>query len=261
MNPDESLNNKIIHVNCADNNGKDYHRNLVDQLNRRPLDGKYKIFFLDEIHNLKKDGAQEVWQTPLESLPDYVIIIAATTKPTKLEGGIKSRFEKLYLKKPSNSELRRKAGMIISHLKRMGQSVNVTNEDIDEIINLAQGNIRDFDGYLQSKIEGRFNELEPVKQNKLIFDLIYNIDKKGASLADKTKWLFEEIKELETDYVSFTDNGCRAVIGILRNGKATGKALTRCYLFLEIFGDGLSPHVDSYISFHTGLKRYLENIQ
>ena len=87
----EPCKSNIIEINCADHTGVDDIRQLVIEPSRqKPLQGKYKIFILDENHMLTVQ-AQSALLKILEEPPSYCIYIMCTTDPQKVLPTILSR--------------------------------------------------------------------------------------------------------------------------------------------------------------------------
>ena len=73
----------FIEVNCADKRGIDYARDIVKSMNYLPMEGKCKIWLMDECHKLTAD-AVNAYLKPFEDTPEHVYFIMATTEPEKI---------------------------------------------------------------------------------------------------------------------------------------------------------------------------------
>lgn len=80
----------IIELDAASNNGIDDVRNLIDQVQVPPAQGKYRVFIVDEVHMLTQASFNAFLKT-LEEPPSYVIFILATTEKQKIIPTILSR--------------------------------------------------------------------------------------------------------------------------------------------------------------------------
>jgi DNA polymerase-3 subunit gamma/tau len=80
----------VIEINCADNNGVDDIRELIDRIRILPSDGKYRIVILDEVQMLTVQ-AQNAALKALEEPPSFVKFFLCTTDPHKIIGTIRSR--------------------------------------------------------------------------------------------------------------------------------------------------------------------------
>ena len=88
FNENRSLN--IIELDAASNNSVDDIRNLVDQVQVPPVNGKYRVFIVDEVHMLSSAAFNAFLKT-LEEPPSYVVFILATTEKQKIIPTILSR--------------------------------------------------------------------------------------------------------------------------------------------------------------------------
>lgn len=80
----------IIELDAASNNGVDDIRQLVDQVQTPPSNGRYRVFIVDEVHMLSAAAFNAFLKT-LEEPPSYVIFILATTEKHKIIPTILSR--------------------------------------------------------------------------------------------------------------------------------------------------------------------------
>ena len=68
----------IIELDAASNNSVDDIRSLVEQINIPPMNGKYKVYIIDEVHMLSQGAFNALLKT-LEEPPEHVKFILATT--------------------------------------------------------------------------------------------------------------------------------------------------------------------------------------
>ncbi len=80
----------IIELDAASNNGVDDIRQLVEQVQVPPSQGRYRVFIVDEVHMLSAAAFNAFLKT-LEEPPSYVIFILATTEKHKIIPTILSR--------------------------------------------------------------------------------------------------------------------------------------------------------------------------
>ena len=80
----------IVELDAASNNGVDAMRNLVEQVQVPPTQGRYRVFIVDEVHMLSA-GAFNAFLKTLEEPPSYVVFILATTEKHKIIPTILSR--------------------------------------------------------------------------------------------------------------------------------------------------------------------------
>lgn len=135
VNNDKSLD--IIEMDAASNNGVDEIRLLKDKIEQAPINSKYKIYIIDEVHMLTKFAFNALLKT-LEEPPHHSIFILATTDPQKIPLTILSRVQRYNFKRMTDSN-------IITHLKEVLDNEKITYEEnsLKMIALLATGGMRD----------------------------------------------------------------------------------------------------------------------
>ena len=83
----------VIEIDAASNNGVDSIRQIVEEVNYSPAEGKYKVYIIDEVHMLSIGAFNALLKT-LEEPPAYVIFILATTEVHKIPITILSRCQR-----------------------------------------------------------------------------------------------------------------------------------------------------------------------
>ena len=83
----------VIEIDAASNNGVDNIRQIREEVEYRPTEGKYKVYIIDEVHMLSIGAFNALLKT-LEEPPSYVIFILATTESHKIPITISSRCQK-----------------------------------------------------------------------------------------------------------------------------------------------------------------------
>ncbi len=83
----------VIEIDAASNNGVDNIRQIVEEVQYRPTQGKYKVYIIDEVHMLSTGAFNALLKT-LEEPPSYVIFILATTEAGKIPMTILSRCQR-----------------------------------------------------------------------------------------------------------------------------------------------------------------------
>ncbi len=79
-----------IELDAASNRGIDEVRDLIERATYKPSVGRYKVFMIDEAHQLTKDAFSALLKT-LEEPPDYLKFVLATTDPEKMLPTVLSR--------------------------------------------------------------------------------------------------------------------------------------------------------------------------
>lgn len=97
----------LIEIDAASHRGIDDVRELREGIKFAPVKSKYKIFIIDECHQLSKDAANALLKT-LEEPPAHAIFMLATTEPHKMIPTILSRCQKFDFKRLQVSEITKK---------------------------------------------------------------------------------------------------------------------------------------------------------
>ena len=100
----ENQHQDIFEIDAASNNGVDEIRNLIDKVKYAPMEGKYKVYIIDEVHMLSQGAFNALLKT-LEEPPAHVIFILATTEPQKVLPTIISRCQRYNFEKVSEDDL------------------------------------------------------------------------------------------------------------------------------------------------------------
>ena len=127
----------IIEIDAASNNGVDEVRDIKEAIKFLPIEGKYKVYIIDEVHMLTTAAFNALLKT-LEEPPAHVIFILATTEIHKIPATILSRCQRFEFKNLSQEQL-------IDRLKYIAKEENLVIEEaaIEKIATLAKGGLRD----------------------------------------------------------------------------------------------------------------------
>ena len=88
----------MVEMDAASNSGVDNIRELIKEVDYRPTRGKYKVYIIDEAHNLSPEAFNALLKT-LEEPPEHVIFILATTEAHKILVTIMSRCQRYDFKR------------------------------------------------------------------------------------------------------------------------------------------------------------------
>lgn len=127
----------VVEIDAASNNGVDEIRDLVEKVKYAPLEAKYKVYIIDEVHMLSTGAFNALLKT-LEEPPAHVIFILATTEPHKVIPTIISRCQRFdFLKVPPK--------LIAQRVEYVLQKENIQYEkEVVRLISvLAEGGLRD----------------------------------------------------------------------------------------------------------------------
>jgi DNA polymerase III subunit gamma/tau len=133
----ESRHMDVIEMDAASNTGVDNMREIIDSVRYAPVQAKYKVYIIDEVHMLSKSAFNALLKT-LEEPPPHVKFIFATTEIRKVPVTILSRCQRFDLK-------RLDAGLLMQHYGKIAKLENVEAEDeaLRMIARAAEGSVRD----------------------------------------------------------------------------------------------------------------------
>jgi len=127
----------VVELDAASKNSVDDIRDLTEQVRIPPMNGKYKVYIIDEVHMLSTQAFNAFLKT-LEEPPKYAIFILATTEKHKIIPTILSRCQIYDFNRISNQD-------IIAHLQSVAQKEGVTTEPeaLAIIAEKSDGGMRD----------------------------------------------------------------------------------------------------------------------
>jgi len=132
----------LIEIDAASNRGIDEVRELRDGIKFAPTKSKYKVFIIDECHQLSREAANALLKT-LEEPPSHAIFILATTEIHKMIPTIVSRCQRFDFRKLTLQEICKKLEMIIEKEK-----VKIEKSALELIASNSGGSIRDAESLL-----------------------------------------------------------------------------------------------------------------
>ena len=136
----------LIEIDAASHRGIDEIRDLRDGIRFVPTKSKYKIFILDEAHQLSKDAANALLKT-LEEPPSHAIFILATTEIHKMIPTIISRCQRFDFRKLTLPEIIRRLKIISKKEK-----AKIEEPALELIALNSEGSMRDAEGLLDQAL-------------------------------------------------------------------------------------------------------------
>lgn len=127
----------VIEIDAASNRSVEDARNILEKIQYVPVNGRFKIYIIDEVHMLTKEAFNTLLKT-LEEPPENVIFILATTEIQKVLDTIVSRCQRFDFRRISNED-------IFNHLKSISEKENIDIEDeaLRTIAKTSSGGMRD----------------------------------------------------------------------------------------------------------------------
>ena len=138
----------LIEIDAASNRGIEEIRDLKEKIGFLPVEGKYKVYIIDEVHMLTGEAFNALLKT-LEEPPQNVIFILATTEAHKLPPTILSRAQRFDFKLANEEDL-------ISKLKKIlkEEGFEFETKALELIAQGAMGSFRDSETLLDKVLSG-----------------------------------------------------------------------------------------------------------
>ena len=127
----------VVEIDAASNNGVENIRDIREQVQYPPTEGKYRVYIIDEVHMLSIGAFNALLKT-LEEPPSYVIFILATTEVHKIPITILSRCQRYDFKRISLET-------IAGRLRQLTEAEHIEVEDkaLMYVAKAADGSLRD----------------------------------------------------------------------------------------------------------------------
>jgi DNA polymerase-3 subunit gamma/tau len=127
----------IIEIDAASHGLKEDIKELIEKSIIAPIQDKYKVYIIDEIHSMKHD-AFNTFLKLLEEPPQHVIFILATTDPQKLPATILSRAQRYHFRPVGLDK-------VAAHLKNIAgeEKIDITDDALNLIAARGEGSFRD----------------------------------------------------------------------------------------------------------------------
>lgn len=224
----------IIELNSANMRGIDTSRDIISQINYKPLNGKCKAYIMDEIQQTTKD-AQSALLKAVEECPAHCLFIFCTTDPQKIIPTLKSRCAQYGVQKLSVKAMSRL-------LKNILGKKTVSENILGHICEESEGIPRNALIMLQQIIDIKDEEkaikiIQSVKTDeKQIIDLC-------RALNELKQWkaIAEIIKGIEAEPESIR----RAVLGYFTSVALNSKDKKNAMRAMMIIENFTEPYYDS----------------
>ena len=132
----------LVEIDAASNRGIDEIRELKEGIKFMPVKLKYKVFVIDEAHQLTKEAANALLKT-LEEPPSHAIFILATTETHKMMGTIVSRCQRFDFRKLRLEEIVQRLGIVAKK-----ENLEIEKSALELIALSSGGSFRDAESIL-----------------------------------------------------------------------------------------------------------------
>lgn len=164
----------VIEIDAASNRSVDDARNILEKIQYATINGKYKIYIIDEVHMLTPQAFNALLKT-LEEPPENVVFILATTEVHKVLDTIKSRCQRFDFRRITTDD-------IVKHLRYIAdnENIKITEDALFAIAKNSAGGMRDSISLLdQLSILGITQEVTVDDVNAILgrisFDILFRL--------------------------------------------------------------------------------------
>jgi len=127
----------VVEIDAASNRGIDEMRDLREKVRYAPVEGRYKVYIIDEVHMLTTEAFNALLKT-LEEPPSSVIFVLATTEASRVPVTILSRCQRLDFSRITLGEVK---GQLQKISKQEG--FEVEDKVLDYVARSGEGSMRD----------------------------------------------------------------------------------------------------------------------
>ncbi len=205
----------LIEIDAASHRGIDEIRELRNGIRFVPTKAKYKVFILDEAHQLSKDAANALLKT-LEEPPVHAIFILATTEIHKMIPTIISRCQRFDFRKLTLPEIIRRLEIISEKEKvkiekpalelialNAAGSIRDAESLLDQALTFARAlnrqlraeDIKDLLGLVETELVSKFTDFLCQKKAMEAINFLNEIAEKGLDLQEFAKSLINYLRQ------------------------------------------------------------------
>ncbi len=191
----------LIEIDAASQRGIDDIKELTQNSQYTPTQGKYKVYLIDEAHQITGPGFNALLKT-LEEPPEHMKFLLATTEPEKLPITVLSRCLQFNLKRISENEILLRMKDILD-----AEKIEYEESALSIISKSADGSMRDALSLLDQALAYEDYKLS---ENNVI-DMLGLIDNKYALsivqsiLSQNSEKLKEQLEQLDSKYPNYND--------------------------------------------------------
>ena len=187
----------VIEIDAASNTGVDNIRELIERAQFAPVQCRYKVYVIDEVHMLSTAAFNALLKT-LEEPPDRVVFVLATTDPQKILPTIISRCQRFDFRRIPLEDM-------VAHLEAIAQKegIPITVEAVQLVAQISLGGMRDAESLLDqlSLLEGEITvdrvwDLVGAVPERDLMDLLQAIAQDDpATVLDRARNLMDRGRE------------------------------------------------------------------
>lgn len=202
----------VIEIDAASNRGINEMRELRENVRYRPARDRYKVFIVDEAHQITPEAFNALLKT-LEEPPEWVVFILCTTESHKIPVTIASRCQQFSFRSVDFQELVDRMRWISEQ-----EGIQASDEVLGIIAQAGEGSVRDSLSALDQAIAccGTTLSAADVRHLMGLFSLESLREIARALEASDPKRIFEVVSELERNGRSL-HHFCRELARYFRN--------------------------------------------
>lgn len=187
----------VIEIDAASHTGVENVREIISATQFTPAQCRYKVYVIDEVHGLSSAAMNALLKT-LEEPPKAVVFVLATTDPQRVLATIISRCQRFDFRRIELTAM-------VNHLRYIAtaEDINITDEALTLIAQIAQGGMRDAESLLEqlSLLSGEISKEQvwelvgAVPEDDLLAMLEAVISNNPEKLIDVSRQLIERGRE------------------------------------------------------------------
>jgi len=203
----------LMEIDAASHRGIDDARELIDGIRFMPTKSKYKVFIIDESHQLTREAANALLKT-LEEPPAHAIFILATTEIHKMIPTIVSRCQRFDFRRLTLPEIMKKLERITEkekvRIEKPALELIAINSEgsfrdaeslLDQVFTLYGGkeikveDIKDLLGLVETELVSKFTDFLGQKNPAGAINFLNELVEKGMNLEEFAKTLINYLRK------------------------------------------------------------------
>ncbi len=185
----------VIEIDAASNRGINEMRELRENVRYRPARDRYKVFIIDEAHQITNEAFNALLKT-LEEPPEWAVFVLCTTEAHKIPATIASRCQQFQFRQVSFEEVVGRMAWICGQ-----EGIEADSEALAALAQAGEGSVRDSLSALDQAIACCGNKLEAVQVRELLG--MFSLEAMGrtaaALKAGDARAMLDIVMELERD--------------------------------------------------------------
>ncbi|MBV8811115.1 MAG: DNA polymerase III subunit gamma/tau [Acidobacteriaceae bacterium] len=185
----------VIEIDAASNRGINEMREIRENVRYRPARDRYKVFIVDEAHQITKEAFNALLKT-LEEPPEWVIFILCTTEAYEIPNTIASRCQHFNFRSVDFTEIVNRMKFIAAQ-----EDIDADENVLSVVAQAGEGSVRDSLSALDQAIAccGKTLRVEDVRALLGVFDVDSLRAVADAINAQSPSKMLEIVQELETN--------------------------------------------------------------